>query len=120
VPDVLLLDEMLPPSLAAALNKAGCDTSAISAEASLRGTPDAEVLELAAAQGRVLVTDNIRDFVPLSNAWAAQGRTHPGMLLLASKTFPMTTTRTGSIAAALLRRHHAGTWPAPGQFEFLN
>ena len=116
---MLLLDEMLPPSLAVALNDAGCDTTAISADPELRGTPDAEVLELAAAQGRILVTDNIRDFVPLSNAWAAQGRAHQGMLLLSSKTFPMTSTRTGNIAAALLRRHAEGTWPAPGQFEFL-
>ncbi len=116
---MLLLDEMLPPALAAALNGAGCDTAAISADPGLRGTPDAEVLELAAAQGRVLVTDNIRDFVPLSNAWAAQGRTHPGLLLLSSRTFPMTSARTGSIAAALIRRHRQGTWPAPGQFEFL-
>ena len=116
---MLLLDEMLPPSLAAAVNAAGCDTAAISADPGLRGTPDAEVLELATAQARVLVTDNIRDFVPLSNTWAAQGRTHPGMLLLRSKTFPMTSARTGRIAAALVRRHQAGAWPAPGQFEFL-
>jgi len=116
---VRLLDEMLPPSLAVVLNDAGCDTTAIGGDSELRGTPDAEVLELAAAQGRILVTDNIRDFVPLSNAWAAQGRAHPGMLLLSSKTFPMTSARTGSIAAALLRRHSGGTWPAPGQFELL-
>jgi hypothetical protein len=116
---VLLLDEMLPPSLAVALNDAGCDTTAISADPELRGAPDGEVLELAASQGRILVTDNIRDFVPLSNAWAAQGRTHPGMLLLSSKTFPMTSTRTGTIAAALLRRHVQARWPTPCQLEFL-
>ncbi len=116
---MLALDEMLPPTLAAALNAAGCDAVALSADPAMRGTPDAEVLEWAAAHGRILVTDNIRDFVRLSNAWAALGRTHSGMLLLSSRTFPMTPSRTGSIAAALIRRHDAGSWPAPGQFEFL-
>lgn len=118
-PEVLLLDEMLPPSLAAELNRVGCDTLAVSADADVRGSPDAEILELAASQARVLVTDNIVDFVPLSNAWAAQGRLHAGILLLSSRTFPMTSARTGRIAAALLRRHTSGDWPAPGQCDFL-
>jgi len=42
---------MLPPSLAAALNRVGCDTVAISADAGLRGSSDAEVLESAAVAG---------------------------------------------------------------------
>lgn len=117
---MLLLDEMLPPALAEHLSSAGCDTTAISADPERRGASDGEVLALAAAQGRVLVTDNIRDFVPLSNAWAAEGRLHPGMLLISSRTFPMTSTRMGAIAKALMRRHEASTWPSPGQFEFLN
>jgi hypothetical protein len=116
---VLLLDEMLPPSLADQLNEAGCDTIAISADPALRGSPDAEVLEIAYAQGRVLVTDNIRDFAPLSTEWTAAGRAHAGILLVSSKTFPMTRDRTGRIAAALLARHGATHWPAPGQVEFL-
>lgn len=116
---MLLLDEMLPPSLAAELCRVGCDTIAVSADRNLRGITDVEVLELATSQARVLVTDNVRDFVPLSNSWAAQGRTHPGVLLISSRTFPMTAARTGRIASALLRRHRAGAWPAPGQCDFL-
>jgi hypothetical protein len=116
---MLLLDEMLPPSLAATLNDAGCDTVAVSANPEWRGATDAEVLELAASSGRIVVTGNIRDFVPLSNVWAAQGRAHPGMLLLSTKTFPMVPERTGRIAAAIVHRHQHDEWPAPGQFEFL-
>ena len=86
----------------------------------LRSTPDADVLEIAAQQGRVLVTDNVQDFAPLSSSWAAAGRAHPGILMIASKTFPMTRARSGLIAAALLKRHSSHTWPAPGQFEFLS
>jgi hypothetical protein len=116
---VLLLDEMLPPALAEQLSDAGCDTLAVSADPGLRGAPDAEVLERAALQGRVLVTDNIRDFVPLHNEWAAAGRTHPGLLLVHSKTFPMTKDRTGKLAAALLARKESDRWPAAGQYDFL-
>ena len=116
---MLLLDEMLPPALADQMTAAGCDTRAVSADPALRGAPDEEVLTIAAEEGRILVTDNIRDFVPLSNAWGAAGRTHPGILLLSSRTFPMTSSRMSSIAKALRRRHEAQVWPVPGQFEFL-
>ena len=117
---MLLLDEMLPSSIAARLTDAGCDTVAISAQPDLRSTPDADVLEIAAQQGRVLVTDNVQDFAPLSSSWAAAGRAHPGILMISSKTFPMTRARSRLIAAALLKRHSSHTWPAPGQFEFLS
>jgi predicted nuclease of predicted toxin-antitoxin system len=116
---VLLLDEMLPPALAEHLTAAGCETLAISADPALRGIPDDQVLALAAEHGRILVTDNIRDFVPLSNMWVAQGRSHPGILLISSRSFPMTSSRVGGIARALLRRHEADVWPTAGQFEFL-
>src|SRR5215204_1147192 len=43
-----------------------------------------EVLELAVAEGRVLVTANIRDFEPLLREWAGEGRPHAGMMLVPS------------------------------------
>jgi hypothetical protein len=116
---LLLLDEMLPGAIAVELTAAGCDTEAVSARLDLRGAPDGDVLEQAAREGRVLVTDNIRDFAPLSNAWAAQGRTHPGMVFISSKSFPMTRGRAERIAAALLKRCRTDTWPQPGQYDFL-
>jgi len=117
---VLLLDEMLPSSIADQLIGAGRDTEAVHARPDLRGAPDAEVLEAAAREGRILVTDNIRDFVPLSSLWAGQGRTHPGIILIGSRTFPMKRGRAGQIAAALLARCKSGSWPQPGQCDFLH
>lgn len=111
---------MLPPTLAASLTDAGCDTVSVSADADLRGASDADVLAFASAKGRVLVTENIRDFVPLSNAWTAQGRTHAGILLISSKRFPMNRGRSGGIATALLQRHAQGDWPAPAHYEWLS
>lgn len=116
---MLLLDEMLSPVIADRLTESGCEALAISSSPDLRGVPDVDVLALAAEHGRVLVTGNIRDFVPLASSWAAQGRTHPGILLVSSKTFPMSRGRSGRITAALLTRFRAGSWPAPGQVDFL-
>ena len=116
---MLLLDEMLPVTVAEQLTREGCDTAAVSARPDLRGAADADVLEAAAREGRVLVTDNARDVAPLSNAWAGQARTHPGIILISSKSFPMTRGRSGRIAAALLERCHNDDWPQPGQYDFL-
>lgn len=110
---------MLPVSIVTQLAGAGCDTEAVSARPDLRGAPDAEVLDVAARDGRILVTDNVRDFVALSSLWAGQGRTHPGIVLISSKTFPMTRSRSGQIAAALLRRCTSDRWPTEGQWDFL-
>lgn len=116
---MLLLDEMLSPAIAVELSCAGFDCRAVSSDAALRGVPDGEVLETAAREGRVLVTDNIRDYVPLSNAWASQGRMHAGLILISSQAFPMMRGRSGWIVAALLLRHSRGEWPEAGQIDFL-
>lgn len=116
---VLLLDEMLSPGIAEQLSRAGCDATATSARADLRGMPDADLLEFAAREKRILVTDNIRDFVPLSHAWTGLGRTHPGIILISSKTFPMTRGRSALITRALLERCAQQDWPGLSQFDFL-
>jgi hypothetical protein len=116
---MLLLDEMLPMSIAMELTQAGHDSDAVSTRLDLRGSPDADVLEAAAREGRILVTDNICDFVPLSNLWAGQGRTHPGIILFSSMAFPMARGRSWLITAALLARCVSGTWPQAGQCDFL-
>ena len=115
----LLLDEMLSPAIAHELRAAGADVESIAGTPGLRGLPDADVLELAASQARVLVTDNIQDFRRLEAAWAAQGRTHSGILYVSTRTFPTSTRRMGRIAAALRARHAAGDWPGPGHADFL-
>lgn len=60
------------------------DVRALDSEIELEGLSDPEVLELAAAEGRVLVTANIRDFEPLLREWAGEGRTHAGVILIPS------------------------------------
>ena len=57
---------------------------ALDSEIELEGLSDPEVLELAATEGRVLVTANIRDFEPLLREWASESRLHPGVILIPS------------------------------------
>lgn len=110
---------MLPQAIAAHLVGQGFDTQAVVARPDLRGLPDEELLQIAAQEGRVLVTANISDFMPLGNAWASRGQLHQGLVLISSKTFPMERRRNGRIASALIRLGKTTGWPAPGQYVYL-
>ena len=67
-----------------ALIESGHDVRALDSDVELEGLSDAEVLELAVAEGRVLVTANIRDFEPLLREWAGESRSHAGVILVPS------------------------------------
>lgn len=83
----LLLDEMHAPNIARALADDGEDVVAVAAEASLRGSPDANLLDHATTSGRALVTENIVDFAKLSELWATEGRSHAGLIFTNPKRF---------------------------------
>ena len=51
---------------------------------SLEGWDDVDLLALAAEQGRILVTSNVKDFWPLAREWAAEGHSHAGLIFLSS------------------------------------
>ena len=67
-----------------ALIERGHDVLALDSEIEFEGLSDPEVLELAADEGRVLVTANIRDFEPLLREWAGESRPHAGVILVPS------------------------------------
>jgi nucleoside-diphosphate-sugar epimerase len=67
-----------------ALIEGGHDVRSLDSEPELEGLSDPEVLQLAAAEGRVLVTANIRDFEPILREWAGESRTHGGVILVPS------------------------------------
>ncbi len=68
--------------IARALRDAGHDVRAITEERDLEGLDDPDVLGLAAREGRILVTFNNRDFVPLLREWSEAGRPHAGCILI--------------------------------------
>lgn len=83
----LLLDEMHAPSVAVSLGEAGWDVVAVAGSPALRGATDEELLAHAAADGRVLVTENVVDFVELARRWAAEDRPHAGIVLTNPRRF---------------------------------
>jgi hypothetical protein len=94
-----LLDEQLSPQIAAQLRQMGYDVEAVAERADLVGCSDRSILELASAESRAVVTNNIKDFRPLAAEWLAQGRVHAGLILL-----PSTRTRTRASITALADR----------------
>lgn len=77
----LLLDEQHSPKVAAQLVKAGFGVVAASRHEHTRNITDEELLAVATADHRVIVTENIADFAPLAAHWAAEGRRHFGIIL---------------------------------------
>lgn len=67
-----------------ALAENGHEVRALDSDIELEGLSDPEVLELAAAERRVLVTANIRDFEPLLRERIGEDRSHSGVILIPS------------------------------------
>lgn len=91
-----LVDEQLSPQIAALLRQAGFDVVAVAEREDLVGSSDRVVLEVAATEERAVITNNVKDFRPLAAERLAQGRSHPGLILLPSKR-----TRTRAAVATL-------------------
>lgn len=79
-----LLDEHISPVVARLLRERGIDAVGVSERVDLRTCSDESVLETAAREKRSVVTRNARDFRILAAQWLVDGRTHSGLVLLAS------------------------------------
>ena len=72
-------------ALASALRQHGIDVMTTN-EAGLSGVDDETQLREAAGHDRVIVTNNIRDFVPLHSRWLTEGRpAHAGIVVFAQQ-----------------------------------
>lgn len=81
----LLLDADLSPArIGDALAALGHDVVSLAADPISRSLADPQVLELAATEGRILITRNSRDFVPILRRWAEAGMHHSGCILIFS------------------------------------
>jgi hypothetical protein len=96
----LLIDEMFPRQAAEALRQLGHD--AVSAHDVCPSAPDAAMWELAVAQGRAIVTENMADFRPLLTAAVREGTPAVPVLGALHRRLP----RGGALASALARRIH--------------
>jgi hypothetical protein len=114
----LLLDEMLAGTIAAQVRARGHDVIAVVEDSSMMGLSDDEVFAAAAASGRAVVTLNIRDFVLLEQRWRAAGRSHAGLVLVASRVFPQDRSFVGALVKALDKLLTEEP-PNPGTVSFL-
>jgi hypothetical protein len=67
------------PRIARALRERGHEVRAADEERELDGLEDEQLLALAAAEGRVMITFDVKDFVVLARRWAEAGRAHAGL-----------------------------------------
>jgi predicted nuclease of predicted toxin-antitoxin system len=105
-----LLDEQLSPQIASVLRQRGHDVVAVTDRADLIGRTDRIILEVASAEGRAVITNNIKDLRPPAAERLARGHGHSGLILLPSRR-----TRTRALVErlvnaieAVLRAHPDG------------
>ncbi len=80
-----LLDEQLSPRIAERLRSRGYDVQAVGERSDLAGASDPLILEVAAAEARAVITNNVKDFRPIAAERLARGEAHAGLILLPSK-----------------------------------
>jgi Domain of unknown function (DUF5615) len=116
---------MFPGTVAEQLRAKGYDVQAVVTNPEFTGLPDEEILIGAAEAGRALVTANIKDFMPLDARYRAANRSHAGLILVSTKTFPQNQTFvsavTGALSALLAGKELAGKEEVTaGQVVFLS
>ncbi len=114
----VLLDQMLTPALARELRGRGHDAEAAAGHADRGALSGPEVLALARAGHRAVVTSNLRDFRPLHHeAITPGGPGHYGMIFIPG-SYRRTRNDTGKITTALqalLARYPGGAGLADGE-----
>jgi predicted nuclease of predicted toxin-antitoxin system len=97
----LLLDEMYAVQIAEQLRSRGHDVIAVKERPDLVGVDDEPLLERAAAEDRVLLTNNVGDFSRLVQRLPAEGRTHHGVVLTNDRSMPRTLNNIATYAREL-------------------
>lgn len=117
----LLLDEMYAPAIAEALRDRGRDVASASERDDLRSLADAVIFEAMQAEARVIVTNNVRDFMPLAQQALQSGSTFYGIVFTSDKSLPRRKANVGMFIALLdaLMAAHAAEAALPAKIEWL-
>ena len=110
------LDEDISPDVAAILRSMGVDATSVH-EAGRQAFSDREQLELASAEGRVLVTRNRNDFILLTQEFFSKGLPHAGVLILPWTVPPDNFQLVAKRIAKYVKR--AGDSPSEYLFDFV-
>jgi hypothetical protein len=98
------------PRIARALREAGHDVRAADEERELDGLTDEELLSIAAAQARIFVTFDVKDFPVIARRWAEAGRAHAGCAIVVGIDHGEFKTILDTIARALAGRPTEADW----------
>lgn len=96
----VLLDEMYPARLAAALCAEGIEATTV-AELGLAGSADADVFASAVARGYGVLTENVGDFTRLAAEHSTAGGRHHGLLITLSSRFSRQPADSAALVAAV-------------------
>ena len=102
-----LLDENLPERVARLLRERGLDVTHVR-EYDRQGLSDEEQLAFAAAEGRVLVTQDLGDFDEITERFWHEAQPHEGIAFLPTS---IGTDDFGGIAGAIQRFDREREWP---------
>jgi hypothetical protein len=117
----LLLDEMFHPGIATQLVERGYDCRSVVADPALRQRADADLMALAAAESRTLVTNNVVDFERLRRDRIAESAPVPFLIYTSDASFPRNRRYVSQIVEALdaalktdaVDRHGGVLWLSP-------
>jgi Domain of unknown function (DUF5615) len=115
----VLLDEMLSPAIAEQLRQRGHDVTSVAGDPELVGRPDEEILAIATAEARALVTCNIKDLLPIAQAWRADGRSHSGLVCVPASSFPQQRGFIGTLIKAIDELLSSERPPGRNEISFL-
>jgi predicted nuclease of predicted toxin-antitoxin system len=104
----LLLDEHYSTEIARQLRTRGHDVVAVAARADLVGLSDDELLRRMAQEHRAIMTNNVKDFMPLATRAAQGSGDHYGLLFTSDRSMPRRSDAIGRVVdalAAFLQRH---------------
>ncbi len=105
----LALDHHYSPLIARGLRERGHDATA-AIEVGWGAEDDEPLLALCANDQRVLLTNNVADFVVISRRWQTEGRSHHGLIFTSNASLPRTRDNIGRYVDAidaLMRDHPA-------------
>jgi hypothetical protein len=109
---------MLSDKIAVHLRDRGHDVVSVVADGTVMGHSDALVLAHSVDDGRALVTVNIKDFAPIDAEYRAIGKTHAGLIMVSTKSFPQDRGFNAAVVRALDKLLSEGGVD-PGDVVFL-